>query len=333
MVPVHASRAEPRERTTMAAASRSAFAFNPNISPPPTTAAPATTAAPPQPVPDLGLLAGMVGSWSGTGFNTIWRPMQDAAGQDRFLELNRTLETLDFTPIAGAIPNRGLLQSDIFMAGLQYLQTVADADQPPPTNGLHLEPGVWLNVPATGNPDVPPTVVRMSSIPHGTALVAQGTAGQHAGQPDISAVDINPFPTGNPAGARPFPEQDLSIPTAFRTPDVAAHGITQPMIDNPSSVLVEALHQLDVTTTITLTLTTSNTPVVGGGTVNTAFLAGEASGPNADATLMESTFWLMSVGGSADFTVLQYRQRVLLQFNNLIWPHVSVATLTKQLPA
>ena len=72
----------------------------------------------------LGQLANLSGSWSGTGFNTIWRPHHP--GQDHFLELNVTTEELTFSAIPGAIPNRGLLQNDITMHGLSYLQQIQD---------------------------------------------------------------------------------------------------------------------------------------------------------------------------------------------------------------
>ncbi|HEY2287383.1 MAG TPA: hypothetical protein VGH88_16725, partial [Streptosporangiaceae bacterium] len=68
----------------------------------------------------LGPLAGLLGSWSGPGFNVIWRP-NHTPGQDRFLELNVTSDQIDFAAIPGAIPNRGFLQPDINMFGLTYL--------------------------------------------------------------------------------------------------------------------------------------------------------------------------------------------------------------------
>src|ERR1700759_4529604 len=88
------------------------------------------TVTPAAPSP-LGPLADLAGTWKGTGFNTIWRPHQvglpgDPANQDRFLELNLTSETLTFTPIPGEITNRGLLQPDIQMFGLTYLQQISD---------------------------------------------------------------------------------------------------------------------------------------------------------------------------------------------------------------
>jgi hypothetical protein len=65
----------------------------------------------------LGPLAGLAGKWSGRGFNVIWRP-NHTPGQDRFLELDVTSEQLEFDPINGPIPNRGLLQADINMFGV-----------------------------------------------------------------------------------------------------------------------------------------------------------------------------------------------------------------------
>jgi hypothetical protein len=143
------------------------------IAPAVATAAP-TAAAPAKPNP-LGLLAGLFGKWTGKGFNTIWR-LDHVSGQDHFLELNVTSETLEFSAIPGAIPNRGLLQGDINMFGLTYLQQISDANL---KAGLHIEPGLWVNIPKTANPNEPATVARLASIPHGTTIVAQGTALHH----------------------------------------------------------------------------------------------------------------------------------------------------------
>ena len=101
----------------------------------------------------LGPLAVLKGTWKGHGFNQIWRPFQGGPpGQDRFLELNETNETLQFTEIPGDIPNRGLLQPDINLNGLTYLQQVQDANVIGPNGelaGIHVEPGIWVHVPVT----------------------------------------------------------------------------------------------------------------------------------------------------------------------------------------
>src|SRR5439155_2126908 len=155
----------------------------------------------------LGPRAGLAGTWTGTGFNVIWRP-NHTPGQDRFLELNLTNEQLEFTAIPGKIPNRGLLQPDMNMHGLTYLQQISDANL---NAGLHIEPGLWVSVPATTHPNEPRTVARLASIPHGTTIVAQGTAGTSA-TPTIPDISIKPFPIGSPGNRIDFPEQTLATP-------------------------------------------------------------------------------------------------------------------------
>jgi hypothetical protein len=275
----------------------------------------------------LGPLAELKGKWSGKGFNTIWRP-NHTVGQDRFLELNLTDEDLEFTEIKGAIPNRGLLQDDMQMFGLTYLQQIKDFNN---KAGLHIEPGIWATVPVTQNPAEPSTVVRMASIPHGTTIVAQGVPLIVAGPPIISATNITPFKIGNPAATIPFPESTLSIPTAFRSPPADLHGITQAMVDNPNSVLTTALTGHTIVKTVVLSVSTSPpAPLVGGGTANTAFLNGiPPGGPNAQAALVTAVFWLETFKGEKHAHQLQYTQTVLLNFNGLSWPHVTVATLRR----
>jgi hypothetical protein len=283
----------------------------------------------PQPGPEqavgLGDLSVLNGTWVGMGFNTIWRPHQLSSGQDRFLELNVTHETLEFAEIPGRIPNRGLLQPNLEMGGLHYLQQISDHNVEPPKNGLHVEPGVWLNIPATANPAESASVARLASIPHGTTILAQGIASHANGAPTILPVNINPFPIGKPALAAPFPEQNLQTTTNFRTANLT--GIDQAMVDNPNSVLVSRLHPADVVSTTTLQVSTEELPVFGGGTAGTAFLVGGPAGPNAGVAQVTATFWIEELAG--DKFQLQYSQVVILNFNNLSWPHVTVATLER----
>ena len=304
------------------------FAFVP-ISNTPGEPAPAKNTAPVAGNRDLGPLAQLPGVWKGKGFNTIWRPSHKT--QDRFLELNVTDETIEFERIPGDIPNRGFTQGDLFMTGVRYLQQIADANvlvggQPA---GLHIEPGLWLSVPETTHPKVQRSVARLASIPHGTTVVAQGSAFTVKGPPLISATNLNPFPIGNPAGNFTFPEQDLTVDTAFRTPPADIPDVTQAMVTDPNSVIRAAIAGQTITRTLVLQVTTDKTPILGGGTANTAFLQGGPDGPNADAALVTSTFWLETVKGSKQLQ-LQYTQTVLLNFNNLSWPHITVATLVKQ---
>ena len=244
-----------------------------------------------QPFPEvaspLGPLAGLAGKWSGRGFNVIWRP-DSTPDSDHFLELNVTSEQLEFTAISGQIPNRGLLQPDISMFGLTYLQQISDANL---KAGLHVEPGLWLAVPKTSDPSVGPTVARLASIPHGTAILVQGTASTAAAAPAIPAAGITPFSIGQPGATNDFPEQTLTSKTSFRTSGAGLAGITQAMLDNPSSVLHAAIAGQHITSTTTLHVTTGDAPVPGGGTANTAFLRGGAQGPNAVSASVSGVSW------------------------------------------
>jgi hypothetical protein len=290
----------------------------------------------------LGALAGLEGTWKGHGFNAIWRP-HNPPSQDRFLELNKTDETLVFTKINGPIPNRGLAMHDIDMFGLTYMQQISETST---GAGLHIEPGIWANVPHTTDPNVPPSVVRMASIPHGTVMLAQGVAEVHPGGPqNIPDNNILPFFFGSqpPANsdfnsvAQTFTELKLSTPTTFR---FVAPGVTQAIVKNPNSVLQTALaSSLQGTSMKSRTFlnvsTTHNIVKAGGGTANTAFLASSGSPPggNARAAQVNATFWIETIagtGGQPDKHQLQYTQLVMLDFNGIHWPHVTVGTLQKQ---
>jgi hypothetical protein len=134
----------------------------------------------------LGALRDLSGTWEGKGFNLIARPdFRDKA--DLYLQLNQTHETLTITPIGSAIPNRGFGQGDIELFGLSYLQKIHDHHH---GGALHLEPGLWITQPCTTYPpEYPPPngriIARMASIPHGSAVLAQGSATSFTGAPTL----------------------------------------------------------------------------------------------------------------------------------------------------
>lgn len=312
-----------------------------DVAAPGSTAARLAEAADAAPAVDsYGPLEQLVGTWKGTGFNTIWRPHQLSTDQDRFLELDLTSETLAFAKIGGPIPNRGLLMADIDMFGLTYLQQIEETEG---HRGLHIEPGIWAVVPPTTDPEVPTSVVRMASIPHGTVILAQGSALELDSGPRIDANNILPFPIGGPPPpnsdfdkvAATFTELDLATKTEFRR---ASPGVTQDMVKNPNSVLTAAIAKQKIKHTTVLIVSTTNQPVPGGGTANTAFLEAGSKPPggNADAVEVDAIFWIETVAGEngkPDFLQLQYTQVVQLDFNHLRWPHVTVATLRRVEPA
>jgi len=98
--------------------------------------------------PDLGAIASFVGKFRGTGFNTIFRPHDFAVTptplpnpangpDDNILELNPTEETLEFSDALGSIPNRGMVQGDIFLNGIPYVQKINDVSDPTQPVGIH----------------------------------------------------------------------------------------------------------------------------------------------------------------------------------------------------
>ncbi len=212
------------------------------------------------------------------------------------------------------------------MTRLRYLQQVTDSNL---NAGLHVEPGLWLNIPATTDPALLATIARLATIPHGTSIVAQGIANPPtAGPPAIPLASITPFSIGNPAALLQFPEQTLADQTNFRTSGQGLTGVTQEMVSNPNSVLTNALTGLTIASTVMLqAFSDDTTPILGGGVANTAFLQWGSDGPNAVAARVSSTFWLQTIQGSAQPNLLQYSQTVLLNFNGVNWPHVSVSTL------
>lgn len=344
-------------------------------------------------VPSLGPLTAFTGTFYGSGFNTIFRPDLGSPTKlptppkpvtnDNLLELNLTRETLSFSPALGKVPNRGEVQRSAFLNGVPYLQVIQDVTHPGQPVGIHFEPGLWMSMPQTTDPNVPqPTVFRMASIPHGTTIEAQGTFFPVNGKPVIAPVDITPFIAGHPGQKNKFPSQKVSNEDTARIPQnltsfVAAGTITQAMLDDPNSVLRNHIASQNITSTTVIEISTDPAaPLFGGGTDNIAFLLGDPGDPqgnnaNANAVKMQATFWIETVEFSVDVpifqpgqpplvipaeaggagqpvpeflvnppipitaprtikvaaTQIQYSQLVLLNFNGLSWPHVSVATL------
>ncbi|MCJ1398154.1 hypothetical protein MMC11_001351 [Xylographa trunciseda] len=293
----------------------------------------------------LGVLANFTGNFAGPGFNTIFRPNSGTTTfpnpvnlgglpNDNILELNLTTESLSFSGNLGSVPNRGLApQSDIFLNGVPYLQAVSDVTNTATgqadgeASQIHLEPGLWMHVPATSsNPVLGESLVRMASIPHGTTINAQCLAPttSFAGPPDftqIPTVDITPFVTSssNTIQKITFPSQTASNPDSPRLPQdltkfIAAGTITQAILDNPNTVLGNAIQGQTITNTTVFEVTTvPAAPELGGGIANVAFLQGATTiGPNANATQMSATFWIEEVQTNIEVPVFKPGQPSLV---------------------
>jgi hypothetical protein len=273
----------------------------------------------------LGLLGSFVGNWSGFGFNLTARPFFQA-NPPFFLELNATSEQLDFTAISGGIPNRGSLQPDLTLHGVRYLQQVTDAVA---NAGIHIEPGLWIHVPASTNPAVTESYVRQSAIPHGDSLLAQSNLTITVqGGPEIATVDSTPFTDAVIPGLNASPKQPLTDPAYLAQyvhgtlPDF---GVLRGMnaaatIKDPTAVLRAQIQGQDIINTVVIGIST----VDPGALVNIPFVE-----KNANATQLDAIFWVETVRlpSGEEFLQMQYVQRVILRFIGINWPHISVATL------
>jgi hypothetical protein len=276
----------------------------------------------------LGPLAPLACSWQGAGFNTIWRPDNTQPPENsqirRFLELNLTNDSFNFQVIPGVVPNRGVAnQPDLSLFGLHYLQPVSDADKPPfATAGqaLHIEPGLFMNVPPSQEPANPASIVRLASIPHGVSLLMQGptpSATPVPGPPNIPAVfPIPELPAfAPPAGALGLGIQPTDIPPPggdgleHVVPEVdVVNDVVgsqsngpfpaefQGFINDPNSMLRTAIAGQDILGTITIELSTAavtnsigNIPFLG--TPNAA-QAQNPTTPNAFVSSARAVFWI-----------------------------------------
>jgi hypothetical protein len=285
----------------------------------------------------LGLLHNLPGHWSGKGFNLIARPARegDANKPIFFLELNGTHETLEFTTISGDIPNRGEIELTALLHGVHYVQTVVDCED---NSFIHKEPGLWLHIPPTKEGGE--SYVRHATIPHGNSLAAQTTLFTTAsGGPHIEPVDSLPFPLSDPIPALNDVTHKTITDSKYIGPylnsplpsDCLPPGLNAAQtIKDPTEVLRAQIKRQEIVETAVLSISTA--PLQNGGIVNIPFLT-----KNANAAQMDAIFWIervrnptkSSMAPNPEYMQLQYLQRVILDFADIHWPHISVATLAK----
>lgn len=303
---------------------------------------------------DLGPLKHLPGVWksAGLGWNMIALPFagENSPAHYRLL-MNQYNETLTFTLVGKAIPNRGIhigangsvSETDQFLVSLDYRQEIsqiAAADFPEsglagdPNLPIHHEAGLWLNMTnlATDGLDI----ARLSTIPHGDSVLALGQSSSSKGVSTIPAVD------GLPVGV----VQDLTAP--YLAPYKHFHDnpfkgvVTAPGFPgfdpvSPQKLLELANEGVDVIKTTVLPV---DSTVPTGGIDNIPFVVKQAN-----ASAMKSTFWIQELSEkdtNGDHKLrLQYLQVVLLDFfprrdglpGRIQWPHVSINTLEKDVVA
>ncbi len=293
---------------------------------------------------DLGPLKNLPGKWEskGHGWNMIALPFArtQPGALDYRLLLNQYDETLNFTLVDKAVPNRGVddthnQQTDQFVVTLDYEQVihqVAVTDRPQsnvsgaPGLAIHHEPGLFLNMANLITDGI--DVARLASIPHGDSALALGTSSEVNGVAQIPSVN------GLPVGVN----QDLSNPYlepyqhfhanpfvgTVSAPDFQGFDPTAPHL-----LLTLANQGVNIEATTILQM---DTTISSGGISNIPFIVKQAN-----AAAMKATFWIQKLGGDTPTFRLQYLQIVELEFfprrdglpGRIIWPHVSINTLNK----
>ena len=107
-------------------------------------------------------------------------------------------------------------------------------------------------------------------------------------------------------------------------------GIRPPFLKNPNLFLGDAILGQNIVKTEVLIISTKTSPAPsfkGGGVLNIPFLD-----KNAKVTQFDAIFWIETVQlpDNTEFLQLQYTQTTILNFLDINWPHISVATLIKQ---
>jgi len=311
--------------------------------------------------PDLGPLALLPGIWAnihdtdhpdsgplnGRGWNMIALPFATplGGGFNYRLLMNQYNERLVITTKDTGVPNRGIqpnppvpqpvppvqaIATDQAVVALDYEQGVSHiatgdfpvSDLTQPINAaIHHEPGLFLFM--KNQTDGPIDIARLGTIPHGDSLLALGDSEDPiAGPPTIPPFSGLPIGLGNPD------------PATSRYLEPYKHFMDNPFenLFNPNethALLVLGLGGLGpVRQTTRLHFSTK---VPAGGILNIPFVIDQAN-----ATEMESTFWIMELEELGENglprLIMMYHQVVMLEFfkrtdgvRGLIkWPHVSI---------
>lgn len=294
----------------------------------------------------LGPLKALVGEWQSvtlqgtdagggaqvtpSGWNVISVP-----GADGFVfEVIPYVESLKFSSVAVNAGNRGPVfggqEADQQVFGLFYEQQIKSVCDTDSCNRrgfakdtvIHAETGMFLYMKDFSGGY---QIARLSTIPHGNAVLALGSFDTKATPGtgffdaisaastnlDDSAIDALGY---NDAiiGERQFAAFPQATPNAF----------LKSTLDG-----IVGKGTLDSMTTLTMS---TDTPNAAGGILNTPFIQ-----KNATAASMDATFWLQHISGGSETQLLQYSQTINLVFppagtaNPIKWPHITVSTLKR----
>lgn len=268
-----------------------------------------------------------------SGWNVISVPGRDPSGGDGFVfEVIPYVESLKFSAIAVQAGNRGLFngnEADQQVFGLFYEQqivSVCDTDFCKrrgfgKDNVIHAETGMFLFITDFSDGF---TIARLSTVPHGNAVLALGTATVST-RPGTDFFDpINAAATnvdGSAIGGQynnPIVEE-MQFP-AF--PQATPNAFLKSTLDTMVGKGV-----LESMTTLTMR---TDAPDTAGGILNIPFIQNSVT-----AASMKATFWLENISGGAETELLQYSQTINLVFpplgstTPLKWPHIGISTLKR----
>lgn len=305
----------------------------------------------------LGPLSQLPGNWGnsgnlvGHGWNLIALPFRQPGSPlspspapestDFRLLLNQFDETLAFTKVDKAVPNRGAATKNLFdrdqhLAALQYIQNinqVAAVDEPVTSDApdtpkgpktIHHEPGLLLHM--FSQTDGGPDIARLGTIPHGDAVLALGNGVVSDGPPNFDqAGDFS----GLPVGVNPDVDKNPYLLPYKKFRDAPFKGLFNPV--DPLALLKSTAEGMKIKRTTTLTF---DTTLATGGISNIPFVTRQAN-----ATSMRVIFWIEELDEANSMgqprIVLQYAQKILLAFfpigsekiGIIQWPHISINTM------
>ncbi len=264
-----------------------------------------------------GPLSGLIGTWTGNkGVNLIAVPDQKG---DFTLLVAPYYETIEVTALSSTTPNRGLKTIENIPT-LMYSLRIHNAND---NSLMHAENGIWELLDGSKDNDGY-NLARISTVPHGDAIMALGNSSVTNGRPNIDKT-ASALPTGG-------------LPPVLGYTDVY-HPEVVPGFTNatPNTYLTDYLDAQEkagkiITSSTNLVVSTANN----GGINNIPSID-----KNADAAAFESIFWIETVqdkNTGQSFQQLQYSQNTTINFpvkgspkgETIHWPHFNVNTLVKQ---
>jgi hypothetical protein len=183
-----------------------------------------------------------------------------------------TLQGVPYTQIVREVTTVPEKPSDgrILVDKLGVPVNEADRTTPKKVQDIHFESGLFVNVPPSSKTLNKQTICRMASIPHGTTINAQGEAAikidgnSESFKPIIPSISPTPFrlrPANQLAEIVTFfaNEFDVKSTTATRLPQILKNvqSITQPLLDDPNTLLREHNEGKKFTQVITFKVTTA----------------------------------------------------------------------------